>query len=110
MFPDRLMLGSYVLPQEWGCLSTDTVAPGPEVVWENIHCWSPFNKRESSIAHMRDLYPTLLRVSVMARAEDYSIPFPNYLDRESFQWVVEDGMLICNHDFNESAELVCFDF
>ena len=58
---------------------------------------------------MGDPYPTLLRVPVVARAEEYSIPF-GYLERESFQRVAEDGMLILHHDFNESAELVCFDF
>ena len=47
----------------------DTVAPGPEAAREIIDCWNPFNKRESSIAYMRNLYPTLLRVPVVARAE-----------------------------------------
>ena len=59
---------------------------------------------------MRDLYPTLLRVLVVARAEEYSVPFPDYLDKKSFHHAVEDKMSICNHDFNESAKLVCFDF
>ena len=77
---------------------------------EIINHWSPFNKRESSIAHMCDLYPTLLQVRVAAHAKEYSIPFPDYMDRKSFQCVAEDGMLIHNHDFNKSAELVCFDF
>ena len=108
--PDQLMLGSYVLSQEWDCPSADTVALGLEATQEIIDHWSPFNKRESLVAHMRGLYPILLRVRVAACAEEYSIPFPGYLDRKSFQCVVEDGMLIRNHDFNESAELVCFDF
>ena len=82
----------------------------PKAAREIIDCWSPFNKRVSSIAYMCNLYPTLLRVPVVARAEDYSIPFLDYLDRKSFQRVAEDGMLIRHHDFNESAELVCFDF
>ena len=59
---------------------------------------------------MSDLYPPILRVLMVARAEEYSIPFPDYLDRKSFQRVVEDGMLIRNHNFNELAELVCFGF
>ena len=59
---------------------------------------------------MRDLYPTLLRVPVAARSKEYSIPFPNYLDKKSFQRLAEDGMLIRNHDFNKLVELVCFDF
>ena len=78
------MLGSYVLPQEWDRPSANTVAPDPKAVQEIIPRWSPFNKRESSVAHMFDFYPTLLRVPMVARAEEYSIPFPGYLDKESF--------------------------
>ena len=84
--------------------------PGPEVAREIIDCWSPFNKRESSVAYMHDLYPTLFRVPMVSRTEEYFVPFPNYLDRKSFQRVAKDGMLIRNHDFNESAELVSFGF
>ena len=59
---------------------------------------------------MRDLYPTLLRVPVVAHTEECSIPFPGLMDKKSFQWVAEDGMYICNHDFNESVELVWLNF
>ena len=88
------------------------MAPSLEAAREIIDRWSPFNKRESSVACMCDLYPTLLRVLVVACAEQYSVPFPflGYLDRKSFQRVAEDGMLMRNHDFNESAELICFGF
>ena len=86
------------------------VVPGLEAAREIIYRWSPFNKRESSVAYMQDLYPTLLLVLVVASVEEYFILFLDYMDRKSFQCVAEDGMLIHNHDFNESAELVCFDF
>ena len=76
------------------------VALGSEAAKEIIDRWTPFNKRESSITHMRDLYPTFLRVRVAAHAKEYSIPFSGYLDRKSFQRMAEDGMLIRNHDFN----------
>ena len=85
------------------------MAPGSEVAREIIDRWSPFNKRESSVAHMRDLYPYSL-VHVAVRAKEYSFPFLGYLVRKSFQHLAKDGMLIRNHDFNESTELVCFDF
>ena len=83
----------------------NTVAPGPEVAREIIDHWSPFNKRESSIANMRNLYPTLLRVLVAARVEECSIRFPGYLDRKFFLHVADNEMHFCNHDFNQSAEL-----
>ena len=60
--------------------------------------------------HMRDLCPTLLQVPAAAHSEQYSISFPDYLDRETFQCVVEDGMLICNHNFHQLAELVSLNF
>ena len=62
------------------------------------------------LEHGSDLYPTLLRVPMVSRTEEYFVPFPNNLDRKSFQRVAKDGMLIRNHDFNESAELVSFGF
>ena len=107
---DQLLLSSYVPLQEWVHPSGDTMAPGPEGAWEIIDRWSPFNKRESSVTHIRDLYPTFLWVLVAARVEQYSIPFPDYMDRETFQCMAEDGMLIHNHDFYQSAEMVSLSF
>ena len=66
---DRWLLSTYVPPQEWIHPLADIVAPGPKGTREIIDRWSPFNKRESLVAHMRDLYPTLLRVPTAARAE-----------------------------------------
>ena len=45
-----------------------------------------------------------------ARADQYSISFPVNMNKEAFQLVTEDGMLIRNHDFHRSPELVCADF
>ena len=75
-----------------------------------IDCWNPFNKRDSSIAHMRKLYLNNLRMPVVARVEEYSIPFPSYMDEKSYQRVVEDGMYIRNHDFDKTVELVWINF
>ena len=35
----------------------DTVAPSLKAAWEIIDRQSPFNKRESLVTYMRDLYP-----------------------------------------------------
>ena len=59
-----------------------------------------------SITHKHELYPNHLRILVVARAEEFSIPFPNYMDKKSYQHVAEDGMFIRNHDFDETVELV----
>ena len=60
--------------------------------------------------YMNDLYPTLLQVSVVARAEEYIIPFHGFMDKKFFQHVAEDRMYIRNHDFNEMVELVWLNF
>ena len=58
--PNRLVLSWYVLRREWDRPSANTVAPDPKTAQEIIDHWSPFNKRESSVTCMRDLYPILL--------------------------------------------------
>ena len=95
---DRLMLGSYVKPMEWAHPSINTLAPSPDVARSIIDYWNPFNKSDSSVAHMHELYPNNLRIPMVACTEEYSIPFPSYMDKKSYQCVAEDGMYIPNHD------------
>ena len=108
--PDRIVLTSFIQMMEWDRPSVDTPALGPEAAQSIIDHWAPFNQRDSFVVHMRDLYPTLLQVSVVARVEEYSILFPGFMDINSFQHVAEDGMCIHNHDFNETVELVRLNF
>ena len=100
---DRLVLGSSM---EWDRPSANTPASGPNAALVIIHRWNHFNKRDSSAAHMSKLYPNLLRILVVARGEEYSITFPNYMDKKSYQCVAEDGMFISNHNFEKTTELV----
>ena len=44
-------------------------APGPEGAQKIINRWKPFNRGESPVAHMEQLYPTLLRMPVVVRVE-----------------------------------------
>ena len=101
-----MLLSTYVPPHERISLSMGMVTSDLEGAHETIHHWSPFDKVERSIVHMRDLYHNHFRVPVTARAEQYSIPFPAYLSKKAFQSLAEDGMFIRNHDFYRSAELV----
>ena len=64
-------------------------------------------RHNTSVANMRDLYPTNHHIPVVALSKEYFIPFPIYLDNKSYQQVVEDGMHMRNHDFNETTKLVC---
>ena len=95
---------------EWARPSADTSASGLDVCRSIIDRENPFNKRDSSLAHMRELYPNNLQIPVVARAEEYSIPFPNYMDKKSYQRVAEDRMYIHNHNFDKTTELVWLNF
>ena len=74
----------YVKPMEWGRLSVDMPTPGPDENRLIIDHWNPFDKRDSSVAHMHELYPNLLRISVVTHAEECSIPFPKHMDKKSY--------------------------
>ena len=60
---------------------------------------------------MEQLYPSLLRMSVVVRAEgkgeEYIVSVPSYACKEDLKQVVKDGMLIHNRNFVQSMELVC---
>ena len=60
---------------------------------------------------MEELYLTLLRmpVAVLAKGkgEEYVVSVPAYAYKDELKQVVEDGMLIRNRSFVQSAELVC---
>ena len=103
---NQVLLSTYVPPQERIHPPAGMVAPDLEGAREINHHWSPFNQAKPPIVHMRDLYPNYFRVLVEARAEQYSVPFPVYMDKEAFQLVKEDRMLICNQDFHRLAGLV----
>ena len=84
---------------------------GPEGSQEIINGWRPFNWGESSAAHMHQLYLALLRkhvaVRTEGRGEEYVVSVSAYACKDELKQVVEDGMLICNRNFVQSAELVC---
>ena len=67
---------------------------------------TPLTRKTLLPARMHKLYPNLLQIPVAARAEEYFIPFPNYMDKKSYQRVAKDEMFIYNHDFDETIELV----
>ena len=89
--------------------SSDVPIPGPDTTQSIIDRWSPFNQRDTSVAHMHHLYPISHRLPVVALLEEYSVPFPSYLDKKSYLCVAKDGMHMHNHDFYETAKLVCSD-
>ena len=59
---------------------------------------------------MEQLYPTMLWMLVVVwaggKGEEYVVLVPAYACKEDLKQVVEDGMLIRNHNFVQSTELV----
>ena len=106
----RLVLNSPVKPMKWNHPPTDASIPCLDYVQSIIDLCNPFNQRDNYVTNMHELYHTNLRIPVVALSEVYSIPFPDYLDKNSYQHVAKDGMYIRNHDFNKTIELVWLDF
>ena len=91
---------------EWAKPMEDALAPNQEIDLALINYWRPFNQRDPSVMHMCDLYPHSFSLPTVARGEEHSIPLPTNLDKRSYQCVAEDEMYMCNHDFDETVELV----
>ena len=45
---------------------------------------------------MCELYPNHLQIAMEDCAKEYSIPFPSYVDKKSYQRVAKDEMFIRN--------------
>ena len=86
------------------------LAPRPEGAREIIDRWRPFNRGESSADCLHDLYPVLLRmpITVLAegKGEEYAISTPASTSKDDLLQMVEDGMMVRNHNFAQTAELV----
>ena len=110
LLPDQLMLYSYIPPQGQAPPMEEVSALGPERAQKIIKRWEPFNQGESSAAYLEQLYPEMLRMPIEVRAEGkgekYAISILVYTCKEDLKQAVEDGMLIRNRNFVQSAELV----
>ena len=72
LLPDQLLLYSYIPPQGQAPPMEEVSALGPEGAQEIIKRWELFNRGESPTAHLEQLYPAMLRMSVEVRAEGKS--------------------------------------
>ena len=88
----------------------EVIVPGLEGAQEIVDRWRPFNRGESSADHLHHLYPMMLRMPVIVRArgqsEEYNISVPCGTIKEDLQQMIEDGMQVCNRNFDQSTELV----
>ena len=62
---------------------------GPKGAQEIINCWRSFNRGESPVTHMNQLYPALLRMHVAMRDErrgkDYVVSVPAYACKDELK-------------------------
>ena len=88
----------------------EVLVPGPESAQEIVDRWRPFNRGESPTDHLHDLYSVMLRMPVTVRVggqgKEYTISVPTDTIKEDLQKMIEDGMLVYNHNFAQSTELV----
>ena len=84
--------------------------PGPKGAQEIIDQWRPFNRGESLVDHLHDLYPVMLRMPVTVRAggqgEEYTITVLVGTIKEDLQQMIEDGTQVHNNNFAQSTKLV----
>ena len=110
LLPDWMLLYSYIPPQGQAPPMEEVLAPGLEDAQEIINRWKPFNRGESSASHLKQLYPAMLRmpieVRVEGKGEKYVVSIPAYACKEYLKQVVEEDMLIRNHNFVQSVDLV----
>ena len=103
MLLDRLLLNSFIPPQGQAPSIEEVSSPEPEGAQEIINRWKPFNRGESPAVHMEQ--PVAIRTE--GKGDEYVVSVPAYAYKEDLKQVVEDGMLIRNCNFVQSAELVC---
>ena len=86
---DRLLLNSYIPSQGQAPPMEEVSAPRPDGAQEIINCWKLFNWGDSSAVHMKQLYPTLLRMPVAVRAggkgEEYVVSVLAYACKEDLK-------------------------
>ena len=110
LLPDRILLNSYLPHRGPAPAIEEVIVPGLEDIKHIIHRWKPFNRGESVVDLLDDLYQRRLRMPVTTWSgglgEEYFIPVPASTGKEDFQQIVEDGMQICNRNYGQSTELV----
>ena len=110
LLPNRILINSYLPPRDPAPAMEEVTAPRPDDVKSILHSLRPFDRGESVVDRLDDLYPRMLRLLVRAwearQGEEYSIVVPVGTAKEDIYQIVEDGMQICNRNFVQTVELV----
>ena len=110
LLPDQMLLYSYLPPHGSAPPMEEVSAPGPKGVQEIIDHLRPFNRGESMVDRMHDLYPTMLWLPVVVQAggqgEEYRVTVLAGTIKEDLERMIEDGMKVRNCNYAQSTELV----
>ena len=100
---DRILLNSYLPPRGPSPVMEEVTAPGPDDIKRILHRWKLFNRGESTVDGLDNLYPRTLRMLVTAQeaglGEEYSVVVPIGTIKEDIQQIVEVRMQIRNRNY-----------
>ena len=106
LLPNRILVNLYLPPCVPASPMEEVTVPEPEGAQEIVDRWRPFNRDESSADHLYNLYLTMLRIPITVRdegqGEEYNISVPACTIKEDLQQMIEDGMQVCNCNFDQS--------
>ena len=78
--PDWILLNSYLPPRGPAPVMEEVTAPKPDDIKLILHRWKPFNRGESAVDRLDDLYPRTLPMPVTAleagQGEEYFVAVP----------------------------------
>ena len=107
---DRIITNSYLFARGSTPPKEEVSALGLEDVKHIVRRWMPFNRSESATDRLNSLYPVMLRMPMVARAngvgKDYSVTVPAGTNKEDLQQIIDDWIQIRNRNYIQSSELV----
>ena len=90
-------------PHDPAPVMEEVAVPGPNDIKSILHRWKPFNRGESVVDRLDNLYPRTLRLPMRVweagQGEEYSVVVPVGTIQEDIYQIVEDGMQIRNRNF-----------
>ena len=108
--PEWIITNCYVPSRGPEPPRVEVSTPGVDEVKYIMRRLEPFHRGESAANRLNNLYPHMLRMPVAARSmgfgEDYSVTIPAGTRKEDIQWIIDNGIQVCNHNYFQSIELV----
>ena len=108
--PERIITNSYAPPRGLEPPRVKVSAPGADEVKFIMRRWEAFHHGEAVANRMKNLYPHMLWMPIAAQgmglAKDYSVSVPAGTQKEDIEWIIDDGIQVCNRNYVQLTELV----